>query len=82
MESTYRCDAMEITNMTNPAKTHGLKIIWNIRWMMVSILKLTGPSVIMPYLSMTCAAALVMTVNRMNGIYFVMSDRSFSSLTQ
>ena len=31
----------------------------------------TGPSAIMPCFSISCAAALVITVKRMNGMYFM-----------
>jgi hypothetical protein len=55
----------------SPAKTQGLNRIWKIRAIMVSAVKETGPSEIMPCLSISCAAALVSTVKRMKTIYFM-----------
>ncbi|MOA40503.1 hypothetical protein D3C78_1623830 [compost metagenome] len=62
---------MEMTKVARPAKTHGLKTIWNRRTMAVSAVIEIGPSDIMPCFSINCAAALVSTVKRMNGIYFI-----------
>jgi hypothetical protein len=56
---------------TDPKKTHGLNTICKMRTSGLTPSKLIAPIDIIPCLSMSCAAALVITVNRMKPIYFM-----------
>ena len=60
-----------MTNISRPANTHGLNTICSTLMSGLTPAKVSGPSAIMPCFSISWAAALVITVKRMKGRYFM-----------
>ena len=60
-----------MTKVHRPRNTQGLKTICKSLMIGLTPSNEIGPSDIMPCFSMSCAAALVITVNNMKAMYFI-----------